>query len=358
MVLTRRDRKALKQVFSTVTDPTLVKYLDEAKLCVEVNACRAAVVLAWCGVVYHLHRQVELIGFDHFERCYRKKYPSEKTPSIQDVIDLREIKDFRLLELLYAMDILATEEDYTILNNFRDLRNRCAHVGPTPVAQHDVLEWFTKVERFVLTDRGADREFHAPSYVVSLLEDVDYELTPSRILWMIEGIRREDHLPLVDKLIKTYFDAESAQTHRDRRSTPTPRERVSQFWIELNLDEHVKIEANRKIAEKLSKVRSLSDFQAKHLVFWPNLKQSGSACGSQLVANLLSELQSDVDGGDVTEHDVDILKTMSENSTGPNREECLRLLILARKKVYGTENEEALQFIHDEADSLTAQRGA
>lgn len=358
MALTRRDRKALKQVFSTVTDPTLVKYLDEAKLCVEVNACRAAVVLAWCGVVYHLHRQVELIGFDHFERCYRKKYPSEKTPSIQDVTDLREIKDFRLLELLYVMDILATEEDYRILNDFRDLRNRCAHVGPSPVAQHDALEWFTKVERFVLSDRGADREFHTPSYVVSLLEDVDYELTPSRILWVIEGIRREDHLPLVDKLIKTYFYEESAQMHRDRRSAQTPRERVSQFWIELDLDEHVKIEANRKIAERLSKARSLSDLRAKRLVFWPHLKQSGSACGSQMVANLLPELQSDVDSGDVTEQDVDILKTMSESSTGQNREECLRILLLARKRVYGTENEEVLQFIHNQVDSLNEQKGA
>lgn len=345
MALTRSAKKALKQVFSAVTDPTLVKYLDEAKLCVEANACRAAVVLAWCGVVHHLHLQVEHMGFDYFVRCHHKKYPAEKIPRIEGLTDLREIKDIRLLEILLMMGILASEEDHRVLDDFRDLRNRCAHVGPSSITQHDVLEWFAKVERFVVNETGADLEFRSPSYVVSLIEDERYELTPTRIRGMILGVRTDGHLPLIDKLIKLYFDGESTQTHRDR---------VGQVWIELNLDEYVKIEANRKIAERLRRFGPLSELRAKHLVFWPHLKQSGSVCGSQLVANLLPELQGDVDSGNVTEQDVDILKTMSENSTGQNREECMRLLSLVRKTVYGTANEETLQFMHDQADSLTA----
>ncbi len=162
MALTESELNKLKRIFSAVTDPTLVKYLCEAKLCVEHDACRAAVVLAWCGVVHHLHRQVELMSFDYFERCYHKKYPSEKTPKLQDITDLRKVEDFQLLQILWMMGVLASEEEYRILDDFRILRNRCAHVGPTPVAQHDVLEWFTKVERFLLTDRGADRESHTP----------------------------------------------------------------------------------------------------------------------------------------------------------------------------------------------------
>ncbi len=165
---------------------------------------------------------------------------------------------------------------------------------------------------------------------------------------MVEGIRREGHLPLIDKLVNLYFDEESNEKHRDR---------IRQFWIKLDLDEHVKIGANRKIAERLSRFRSLSELRARHLVFWHDLKRSGSRYGSQIVANLLPELQSDVDRGNVTENDMFILRTMSENSTGPNHEECEQLYLRARVLVYGRENEDALQFIHDQVDSLTVQKG-
>lgn len=353
MTLTRSEKKALKQVFSAVTDPALVKYLDEAKLCVKANACRAAIVLAWCGVIHNLHCQVEHMGLEHFARSYRKKYPSEKMPRIEEVSDLREIKDFHLLKILLMIGILTSEEDYRVLDDFRDLRNRCAHVGPSSVTQHDALEWFVKVERFIVNETGADLKVISPSYVVIRIEDEKFELTPMRIRGMIIRIHTEERLSFVDKLIKLYFAEESTQKHR---------ERIGQVWVELkaldDLDDHVKIMANRKIADRLSNFGPLSELQARHLIFWRYLKQAGDGYSSQIVANLLSELKSAVDGGDITEHDVDILKIMSENSTGPNHEECIRLLTSARKIVYGTENEEALQLIHDQADGLTAQKGA
>ncbi len=344
MSLSRSDRKALKHVFSAVTDPTLGKYLDEAKRCVEADACRAAVVLAWCGVVHHLHRQVEHMGFDFFMRCHRTKFPSEKPPQIQALADLREVKDFKLLAILVMMGIVQSEEDHNVLDGFRELRNQCAHVGPSAVTQHEVLEWFTKIERFVVSEAGAEQGYRHPAHAVSLIEDEDYELPPARIRGIIERVRQEDHLAFVDKLINLYFSAGS--THRQR-------DRVEQVWDRLALDEHVKIEANRKIALKLDKVDSLNELRARHLVFWPHLKQAGSTYATMIVSNLLSEFHSIVEGREVVETDLSILKTMIENSIGENRQECEQLYAIARELVYGKDNEEALKAFAAQASSIT-----
>jgi len=322
--LSQTDRKSLGLVFVGVLDPTLARYLDEAKRCVEIDACRAAVVLTWCALVHHLHRQVEMMGFDYFGRLYRKEYPNERPSRIQTLPHLREVKDVYLLKILLMMDILHSEEELKTLNDLRQLRNDCAHAEPREVTQRDVLHWFEKVEPFVIHNPGADRDYRSPHYIAGLIEDLKYELPIPRVRGLIEGVREIDLLPLLEEFIRIYFDDDSSEKHR---------ERVQLFWRELPLDDYHKIQANQKIARKLDRTPSPSRIQVRQLVFWPELGSTEAKYGRVIVSNLLSEFERVVDSGETTEDDVDILRVMKENAAGPNRRQCEQLHEQARHQI-------------------------
>jgi len=346
--LSQADREKLNRVFGSILDPVLVRYLDEAKRCVEVNACRAAIVLAWCAVIYHLHRQVEMMGFEYFERLYRKQYARDRHPRIRELSDLREIKDAELLEILLKMDILHSEEEFKTLDDFRRLRNDCAHAEPRDVTQKDVLHHFEKIEPFVTRNPGADRDYRSPHYVADLVEDTSYELSLPRARGLIEGIRQEDFLPLVDRLVKLYFDNESSEEQQ---------ERVQLLWHELDLDDHSKVQANRKIADRLDRTSSLSQIQARQLVFWSKLSDTEQTYCRKIVSNLLPELESVVTNGPTSEDDLPILQAMIENSTGRNRGDCERLYEKAQLRIFGPDLDQAKKQTYQQLDSLSQLGG-
>src|SRR5437764_1442359 len=52
----------LRKLVQPISDPELLKYLDESIRCAETNCVRASVVLAWCAVAYVVHKKLTSIG--------------------------------------------------------------------------------------------------------------------------------------------------------------------------------------------------------------------------------------------------------------------------------------------------------
>src|SRR5437870_245568 len=50
---------ALRRLVQPVSDPELLKYLDESIQCAEINCVRASVVLAWCAVAFKVHQKLK-----------------------------------------------------------------------------------------------------------------------------------------------------------------------------------------------------------------------------------------------------------------------------------------------------------
>src|SRR5690242_5428864 len=49
---------ALRKLVQPISDPELLKYLDESIRCAETNCIRASVVLAWCAVAFKVHQKL------------------------------------------------------------------------------------------------------------------------------------------------------------------------------------------------------------------------------------------------------------------------------------------------------------
>ena len=52
----------LRKLISAISEPELLKYLDESIRCAEANCVRASVVLAWCAVAFRIHEKLVSIG--------------------------------------------------------------------------------------------------------------------------------------------------------------------------------------------------------------------------------------------------------------------------------------------------------
>jgi hypothetical protein len=114
MLLVRFD-----QVLQVAAEPGARRYLEEAHRCFAAEAYSAAVVMAWCAVISHLHLAITSIGRGFFD-CQYEKLQDQKPPS-----ELHRVNDSVLLQICERMGLMPGIAE--TLQNFRECRNQCAH---------------------------------------------------------------------------------------------------------------------------------------------------------------------------------------------------------------------------------------
>lgn len=133
----------LRKLVQPVSDPELLKYLEESIRCAETNCVRASVVLAWCAVAYLVHQKLTSLGIPKLNaefarmkadrglmfRAFTKEYVFTTEADIQEAADAHLILLCRFLTLL-------DDTQYKHLKAALDLRNGCGHptaYQPDPV---------------------------------------------------------------------------------------------------------------------------------------------------------------------------------------------------------------------------------
>jgi hypothetical protein len=134
---------ALRRLVQPVSDPQLLKYLDESIRCAENGCVRASVVLAWCAVAHMVHKKLASLGIATLNaefakmkvdkglmfRAFTKDYVFSNDPDIQEAADAHLILLCRFLTYL-------DDTQYKHLKGALDLRNGCGHptgYQPDPV---------------------------------------------------------------------------------------------------------------------------------------------------------------------------------------------------------------------------------
>lgn len=134
---------ALRKLVQPISDPELLKYLDESIRCAETNCVRASVVLAWCAVAHVVHRKLGSLGLAVLTaefakmkadkglmfRTFTKDYVFSTPPDVQEAADAHLILMCRFLTYL-------DDTQYKHLKAALDLRNGCGHptgYQPDPV---------------------------------------------------------------------------------------------------------------------------------------------------------------------------------------------------------------------------------
>jgi len=133
----------LRKRVQPVTDPQLLKYLDESIRCAETNCVRAAVVLAWCAVAYVVQKKLTSLGIATLNaefammkankglmfKAFNRDYVFSADPDVQEAADAHLILLCRFLTYL-------DDTQYKHLKAALDLRNGCGHptgYQPDPV---------------------------------------------------------------------------------------------------------------------------------------------------------------------------------------------------------------------------------
>ena len=133
----------LRKLVQPISDPALLKYLDESIRCAETNCVRASVVLAWCAVAHMVHKKLTSLGVPTLNaefakmkadkglmfRAFTKDYAFSTDPDVQEAADAHLILLCRVLTYL-------DDTQYKHLKGALDLRNGCGHptgYQPEPV---------------------------------------------------------------------------------------------------------------------------------------------------------------------------------------------------------------------------------
>lgn len=124
----------LRKMVQPVSDPALLKYVDESISCAEMNCIRASVVLAWCAVAHVVQRKLASLGMPTLNaefakmkadkgllfRAFSRDYTFSTEPDVQEAADAHLILLCRFLTYL-------DDTQYKHLKSALDLRNGCGH---------------------------------------------------------------------------------------------------------------------------------------------------------------------------------------------------------------------------------------
>lgn len=133
----------LRKLVQPISDPDLLKYLDESIRCAETNCIRASVILAWCAVAFKVHQKlvsltmpVLTVEFGKMKadkgvmfRTFTRDYTFTTDLDVQEAADAHLILMCRFLTYL-------DDTQYKHLKGALDLRNGCGHptgYQPDPV---------------------------------------------------------------------------------------------------------------------------------------------------------------------------------------------------------------------------------
>lgn len=133
----------LRKLVQPISDPDLLKYLDESIRCAEMNCVRASVVLAWCAVAYKVQKKLTSLGITTLNAEFTKMKTDKglmfrtftKDYAFSSDADVQEAADAHLILLCRFLTYL-DDTQYKHLKGALDLRNGCGHptgYQPDPV---------------------------------------------------------------------------------------------------------------------------------------------------------------------------------------------------------------------------------
>ena len=146
-------------LFSSVTDPTLKTYLDEAVTCASNTCLRAAAVLSWCAVAHKIQHKLLVLGLPRLEGEFDKMRldqgllfkPFNRVYKFASNPDVEEVPDAHLILLSRFLGWI-DDSQYKQLRGCLDFRNGCGHPGqynPDPVK---LQVYFADIVQLVLVN--------------------------------------------------------------------------------------------------------------------------------------------------------------------------------------------------------------
>lgn len=132
-------------------------YLDEAHTCAKNDCKRASIILGWCAAIDRVHRKIEAIGFDKFNKAttdmtaknYGRFKPYKKIYIVDSLSDIRMVFDTDLLWVLEFLQLIDSNEHERLRHCFT-MRNNSGHPGDAPITGENLYSFYSDITRIIL----------------------------------------------------------------------------------------------------------------------------------------------------------------------------------------------------------------
>jgi hypothetical protein len=144
----------LTKILENATDEEK-DYLDEALGCASRGFFRASVVLGWSAAVHRMHKTIERLGFDEFnKKCEEAKIAGgrfkrfNKSFEVHSLSDLRTVFDTDLLWVLEYWELIDSNQHERLSICFT-MRSNSAHPGEAPITEENLASFYSDLKAFV-----------------------------------------------------------------------------------------------------------------------------------------------------------------------------------------------------------------
>lgn len=132
------------------------RYLIEALGCASYGFFKASVVLAWSAAIDRIHRVVEKLGFDEFNRTAEETRKAggrykrfNRSFNVHSLIDLRAtVFDNDLLWVLEFWQLIDANQHERLSNCFT-MRNNSAHPGEAVISPENIGSFYSDLKNIV-----------------------------------------------------------------------------------------------------------------------------------------------------------------------------------------------------------------
>lgn len=142
----KHDVASLTAVVGSIVDKDISEYIQEAIVCLQAGALRAAVVFVWQGAVREIQKRVITYGPNSVNSAVTKHDP--KARRIKKLDDFAYIKESTLL--LAAQDLgIYDKNQRAVLEEALGLRNKSGHPGKYKPGENKVKSFIEDVVNIV-----------------------------------------------------------------------------------------------------------------------------------------------------------------------------------------------------------------
>ncbi len=129
----------LASLMASITDSNEQVLLSEAAKCYQVKANRAAMVLIWIVVLYHLQKHVFTSELKAFNTALAKS-PDARVKKVVKFDDFSDLKEVKFIELLRSAGVV-TNDVRKILDTRLGERNSAAHPSTIVISSHKAVDY-------------------------------------------------------------------------------------------------------------------------------------------------------------------------------------------------------------------------
>ncbi len=144
----------LTKILENATDEEK-DYLDEALGCASRGFFRASVVLGWSAAVHRMHKTIEKLGFDGFNKKSDEMRSAggrfkrwNKSFTVHSLSDLRTVFDSDLLWVLEYLELIDSNQHERLSICFT-MRSNSAHPGEAPITEENLASFYSDLKAFV-----------------------------------------------------------------------------------------------------------------------------------------------------------------------------------------------------------------